>query len=73
MGGDGALRFAGAASADAPARNRLLPALALLGRPGPDGSVPLQWPLSEAPPGESVVPESNEQPTPKSQRESIHG
>jgi len=44
----GQLRFRGRASADESERERFGPVLAFIGVPRPDGSVPLEWPLSGA-------------------------
>jgi hypothetical protein len=42
----GQLRFHGSAIADEASRATLNPVLYYIGRPGPDGAVPLNWPLS---------------------------
>ena len=44
----GQLRFRGQASVDAADRERFNPILSFIGVPRPDGSVPLEWPLSGA-------------------------
>jgi hypothetical protein len=49
----GQLRFRGQASVDPAQRARFAPALSFIGVPRPDGSVPLQWPLSGAMSGPS--------------------
>jgi general secretion pathway protein N len=48
MSVDGALRFRGQASVDEADRARFNPVISFIGVPRPDGSVPLEWPLSGA-------------------------